>query len=132
MKLRLKLGFSAVFCAILCTTTAWGTDNFYASLTTKVANTGGGRVYASTSSQAGNDSDYTSASSGSSIKGESDSSGGDVQLYAHEKPNSGYRFLGWSESALVGSAIVSTNQHYGTSYTASTTKNGTIDIFSHI
>ena len=75
-------------------TSNWGT--YYATLTTKVANTGAGKVYATTNASGdnlGSYSDTESSATSSQYQFSADTS--IEKLYAYARPNEGYRFLGW-------------------------------------
>ena len=75
---------------------AWAGGNsttYYAKVTAKVSNTGGGKVYASTSNTTPAASDYSSTKTAQGSKTDAG-----VTLYIFATPNDGYAFKGWSKT----------------------------------
>ena len=101
---------------------AWG-SSYYASLTTKVAQSGAGMAYASTSETESPDS-YSATGNGPVTSDSTSKSGGNVTLHAWAKPNQGWQFKGWATSET-STTYASTAAHWAASLKASTTKNGT-------
>ena len=98
--------------------TAWGGGNaFYAKLTAKVANTGGGKVYAS-KTEGLTPGSFTDSANGSTDAMGTSTSAGNVTIYAFADPLDGYRFVGWSESASSAAAIASYSLRWAGTYKA--------------
>lgn len=73
---------------------AWASTTYYAKVTAKVSNTGGGKVYASKSNATPAASDY----SGTSSSAQNSATDTGVTLYIFATPNDGYAFKGWSKT----------------------------------
>lgn len=105
--------------------TAWGGDfAFYAKLTAKVAETGGGKVYAS-KNEALTPGSFTDSEDGSTDAMGTGTSAGDVTIYAFANPSNGWRFVGWSESESSTASISSYSLRFAGIYKAQK-KDGTI------
>lgn len=114
--MRNRLVHCLALALTLLTPLAWGGSNaFYAKLTAKVADTGGGQVYAS--------KNVGLAPGSFSAEGSTDSMGtgtssGEVTIYAFAKPNDGNRFVGWSDSSSSANTIKSYALRWAGKYTA--------------
>ena len=85
----------------------WGFGStYYSALKAQVSSTGGGKVYAGTSTTAGTYVDGSSTSDSQSSETENE----EKAFYAFAKANEGYSFTGWSSTN--GGSIVSINNPY--------------------
>ncbi len=116
------LAYSLVLLSLFASTSAWA-SSYYASLTTKVANTGGGKVYASTSNSQPSADKYDE-SSGPVQSASTSTSGGSVNLYAFAKANDGYEFKGWATSESGATSYASTDNPWTASLAAATSDKG--------
>lgn len=96
MKTRIVALFAALL-AILPMTSAWANSDvfYYAKATATVSSTGGGKVYASSTSVTSPDSMCTGTTSTSGV-GKSAANTQSVTLYRYAKANEGFEFKGWS------------------------------------
>lgn len=113
-----KLIHLLMLAMMLLAPTVWGGDNaFYAKLTAKVANTGGGKVYAS-KAEGLTPGSFTDGADGSTDAMGTGTSAGNVTIYAFAEPSDGYRFVGWSESASSAATIASYSLRWAGTYKA--------------
>lgn len=115
---KIKFAFLLTMMAVFMAPMVRGASYYYAKLTTYVADTGGGKVYAS---RHGTEDIllYTAATEGSTDGNAVTTSGGNVTLYAFAKANDGYRFCGWSTSPTSGANLESPITPWGKSYKVS-------------
>ena len=73
---------------------AWALTTYYAKVTAKVSNTGGGKVYASTSDATPAANNY----SGTSSSAQNNATNPGVTLYIFATAKDGYAFKGWSKT----------------------------------
>ncbi len=87
-------------------------DSYYVNLTAEATPTGAGTVYAGYNTSTAGTFGETSTSESGEV-----SENTQCNFYVHAKANTGYNFLGWSESTT--GTILSTDNPYQVSYTAS-------------
>ena len=116
MKTRIIALFAGLL-AVLPMTSAWAnTDTYYyAKATATVSSTGGGKVYASSTSVTSPDSKCTETTSASGV-GKSAANKQSVTLYRYAKADEGFEFKGWSTE---DNADISTITDTSTSVTVS-------------
>ena len=73
---------------------AWASTTYYAQVTAKVSNTGGGKVYASTSNSTPAANNYSETSSSA----QGNKTDAQVTLYIFATAKDGYAFKGWSKT----------------------------------
>lgn len=113
MKTRIIALFAGLL-AVLPMSSAWAYDTYYyAQATATVSSTGGGKVYASSTSVTSPDSKCTETTSTSGV-GKSAANDQSVTLYRYAKADDGYEFKGWSTA---NNADISTISDTSTSVT---------------